>query len=369
MKRTHYLLAIIIAIILNTNTVIAQREPLSVAVGYEFAASEDVVRLNELVVSLESQLQTAFENEGIEIVLTNDPENANIYVILDLVSEQTNLYIDVIASNPPHTLLPSEFLVPHIFGQLPLSGAPDDPLLTGTAVQIIVGMGAYTLGDCDTVTTQFTASQPASGSLGLFGHQVIAYTNFYLGNCALVAEDYDSAAAFYQANMDIYQEHNFDQYYRIEASVNLAWVTYLAGETETAFGLLEINPPHHAEWMGVYPLLMRSNLYAQEMDYESAIADSNAAAKITPDNPALYIWNARIMMLMEAWDDALHEIGYVNKMSKDRHPEAIFYEGLIFYETGRTADALPLFQAYLQVEPEGRRATNAQEYIDLINGN
>ena len=347
----------------------ADQLPLNVFIGYDFAASEDVARLNEMIVSLQGRLGAAFQAENLVVSFTNDEEIADLHINLDLADNQATLYIDLAAVDPFPPALPSPYLMPHLHSGLPLSGSPDNPRLEEVTVEIIVAIGAYIRGDCATTTEQLSSVLPTIDTVAVFIEQLTAYLNFYLANCALIDEDYEIAGELYQTNLDIYNVNNFADRYRVEASVNLAWIYFEElGDATTALALLDFPILTHTEWLGVYPLAMRAYIYAMQANHDAAFAEVEAAINLMPGDPSPYVLSGQIYLLFQEWDNALGDFDWVDKNFGD-YPDTYFYRGMTLHELGEDADAVADFATYLEMAPHGFHAEEAQEYINTIGGN
>jgi tetratricopeptide (TPR) repeat protein len=343
----------------------AQDDDLSIAIGYAWAESGDEERLDAIIVTLQDGITAALEAHEVTPVYVD--EDADLSINLDLVNDQATLYVDLVAVEPESGLFPSPLIVPHLLTEMPLVGSPDNPDLEAAIVAITTAVGLYILNDCEAAIPYFDSAEALNESLDGFTNQMYTYINFYRANCALAAEDYEVAAAAYEENLRIYVENDFADRYRIEATVNLAWALFQQDETALPLDLLDGVLTSKPEWIEVYPLMMHAYLSASNGDYDMAVGDMNAAIKVVPDDPLLYVVSAQVFILAEDYDSAAADLRQAQKINPD-YADIYFYQGVVDYELGEEADALVNFDEYLALEPEGRLAEQAAEYITLIEG-
>lgn len=316
--------------------------------------------------SLQASLESALVAEGFEITFTGDKDSADMVIELDQVD---HLFIDLVMNGPFPPILPSAFLLPHIHTEFPLSGDPANPRMETLAVDIFVAMGAYLNGDCETATRYLQMALPSVDTVVVFAEQLIAYLNFYMGNCALISGDYATALQLYETNLAIYADNDFDSRYQLETAANLAWI-YLTERQDSAaaFALLDIPPVLHAEHLWLPFAGMKAYLHALQGDRQQAFDTIDQMINCLVDLPMPYVYSGRIHAVFGEWDSALEDFDWVEKNFKD-YTDVYFYRGAVLYEMGEYADALYDLEEYLAQSPHGALALAAQTYIDAMIGN
>lgn len=203
------------------------------------------------------------------------------------------------------------------------------------------------------------------------------FINFYQANNLIMLGDYD--AAINRLENIIFED---DINGRMEI-VNLAWLYVITNRTEDALTLLndylDITPElvqnsfKTDNWINIYEILpRRAQLYALAFDYDSAIADMDAAIEIAEANNAsdtqlaeLYTLRGEIIFLIYEWDRVLDNFNTALEFDPDYAP-AYFQRGILYYTMAQRESALADFQHYLEIAPDGDDAAEAQRYIDSI---
>ncbi len=187
--------------------------------------------------------------------------------------------------------------------------------------------------------------------------------SFYLGNLALAREDYESAIQLFQ------------QIERIPKS-NLAWAYLQNGQEDEAFSFIT-NEINNAIENNVHPsisyfLEVRAILYTLIFDYDNAIADIDEAIAVAEENnfhnsslARLYTIRGEIIFLIYEWDRVEDNFNMAIELNPE-YDRAYFQRGVLYYTMARREDALADFQTYLDIQPNGIYADEAQSYIESI---
>jgi tetratricopeptide (TPR) repeat protein len=374
MGHAHYRLLIISLVLFATglfSTGINAQEgappPMPIFIGYEFVAPENAERLDETVLSLQAQLATAFANAGVQVVFIEDGERADLSINLNLVD---HLFVDIRLVNPHPTQLPSPFLLPHVINQIPLSGDLENPRLQEMIVDILVALGTYIRGDCETTVQKLSSVMSLLDSVAIFADQLTGYLDFYLGTCALIAEDYEGAAAYYQTSIDIYAANDAEQHRLIEPSVNLAWIIFEEmGDPGRAFELLQLPRAPHTERLLARALAMQAYLHAAQGQHNEAMNVVEEALGLMPDEPYPVILSGQIFLVLDDVDGAWGEFDWAVKSFGKDFPEVYFHRGAFLVSIDEEEEALYDFEDYLASDPDGPFARDAQRHLDEINGN
>lgn len=202
--------------------------------------------------------------------------------------------------------------------------------------------------------------------------------NYFLGNIALINQDYDLAINHY---------NDYEWEYLPFYSMNLAWTLLQVGESEQAINhltdvvkLYEGLPPY------VIWLRNRANIYALAFDYTSAINDMDTAIQFVESDEfderlylstyieprgivglksTLYKERGDLIMLIYEWNRALEDYNTAIELDPD-YAEAYYRRGILLYTMVEREDAIADFEMYLELDPDGEFAESAEEYINNI---
>ena len=231
---------------------------------------------------------------------------------------------------------------------------PDSP---DEAAEMASTLLLYAAGRCD-----------AAGA----GFGRLADAAFYRGNCALLAGDYKAAIAFYG---DVLVDK--DERPRRDTMTNLAWAAVQSGDGETALATMDQLVAY--DWpfprQSAEALADRAQIEALLFDYDAAIADMDAALRVYGETPAhsfsrsflaeLYTLRGQMVLLTYEWDAVLAD--YHRAIEADpAYAPAYFQRGVLYYTEGPREQALPDFERYLELAPEGFYADEAADYIESI---
>ncbi len=191
--------------------------------------------------------------------------------------------------------------------------------------------------------------------------------NLYLGNCALVQEDYPAAIEAFEA---ILFDPGGSPFTAVAAK--LAWSYLQLGQHEKAFEVIDLDV--NDEWASVagkaQALSKRAQFNALISNHNAAIDDMNTAIALTPHEPDLYILRGQIYLNLYEWDKSLEDFNTAIELAPD-YAEAYFQRGVLYYsilQTGQELreEALADFRHYLELAPDGPYAVQARDYADKI---
>lgn len=251
-----------------------------------------------------------------------------------------------------------------LFFKVPASVRTDDVFLDDFST-LGAALGLYALDRCDLAQPLLEAALKRLMS-GI--EETAANTNlinFYLGNCALIVDDFDTAITLFETIIAA-GEHAFE----FSAVVNLAWLYVHIGQPETGFKQMQalidavLADEQYANLRaGVYA--KRAQLYALTFDYDAAVDDMDTALSYAPHDPALYVLRGQMVLLTYEWDAVLADY---NKalMLDPLFAEAYFYRGVLFYSQGPRERALEDFEMYLRLDFDGVHSEEAARYVESI---
>lgn len=194
---------------------------------------------------------------------------------------------------------------------------------------------------------------------------------FYLANIKILQGDYE-AALKYLDQTDIRSS-----WQSVQFAVHQAWILFQQGNKDEAFRLLnmeyDISTTLDLEpSVRVILISHRAQLYALAFDYDSAIADMNAAIELAEENgldnttlAELYTIRGEIIFLIYEWDRVLDNFNHALEIDSNYAP-AYFQRGVLYYTMALREDALADFEHYLELAPEGQYAEEAEDYIESI---
>jgi tetratricopeptide (TPR) repeat protein len=326
-------------------------------------------------------VETQLNQYGVEVQLSED-ETAQIGISLGedyfafwLASARDSITSPIIYSNTT---------IPHC-GDLTGGGVPERYQLTAAShsllQQLVVALGLYQAG---LYGDSYTLLYELEAELMLFYYfpsfSFREYWNFYQANNLIMIGDFDAAITLLEETIFDPENSNPGRTH----VTNLAWLYIHIGKTDEALTLLkdylptvcssitldENNPYIHLGQLET--LARRAQLYALAFDYDSAIADMDAAIDLAEAHEVsdeqlaeLYTLRGEIIFLIYEWDRVLENFNTALKLNPDYAP-AYFQRGVLYYTMTEPENALADFQHYLELASDGEYATEAQRYIDSI---
>jgi tetratricopeptide (TPR) repeat protein len=115
----------------------------------------------------------------------------------------------------------------------------------------------------------------------------------------------------------------------------------------------------------VWSLQNRARLDALAFRYNDALADMNAALKIAPNSPVLYLQRGQVYLLLYEWDKVLADYNTALELDPD-YADAFFYRGILYYTRNVPQAALADFARYQTLASNGVHAAEAAKYADQI---
>jgi lipoprotein NlpI len=250
-----------------------------------------------------------------------------------------------------------------------------EPPLEATTLQRAVGLSLYAINRCDLATPHWQAASTTEHNDSLF----------YLGNCALLNRNYDSAVEFFEEHLALSTKKQNN----IAPNINLSWAYLQAERDSEAYDLIDsyaqpaIDNAPEGQWWDVFYLIRSAKLYALTSDYDDAIICMDAAITIVSNTPdhlflngakinlaELYTLRGQMWLLLYEWDEVLADYNTAIELDPT-YPDAYFYRGVLYYsvlQAGLTwrEEALADFEQYLELSPEGDLAEQARDYADAI---
>lgn len=179
---------------------------------------------------------------------------------------------------------------------------------------------------------------------------------FYQGVCALQRGDLATA------------ETTFSALNSPAARINLAWIYLQTGRPEQSFSELDRLIAMEPENYTFYTI--RAQLHALNFDFDAAIRDMDTAIALADRLGTdairlarLYVQRGQIRLLLYEWDRVLADYDQAIMIAPE-DPVAYYYRGVLYYTTLVDRErALPDFERYLSLAPDGEHAVQAATYL------
>ncbi|GAB4329552.1 MAG: hypothetical protein Kow00117_15520 [Phototrophicales bacterium] len=192
------------------------------------------------------------------------------------------------------------------------------------SAQFATGLLLFIIGNCETNTTDLFIALQGAVENPAWEDQL----NFYLGNCALINEEYQTAIDFFS----LVQNDALNNPYWSPA-INTSFAYIMLGESETGFQLLEdliaLLPAWSPDIADV--LTRRAMLYALTNNQSAALNDFETALTTNPNFAPCF-----------------------------------YYRGIYYADLGQFDAARADLQRYLELAPEGEFAESALEYLQNL---
>jgi tetratricopeptide (TPR) repeat protein len=274
------------------------------------------------------------------------------------------------------------YVTPYVTMQLPVSSAleaafsvtsivtinPEDQTTTDAALTLTKGMAYYALGRWDDAIAIFNQLRDSSEAF-TDNPYTPASIQFYLASSLLETGKPEEARELYEA---ILNDSDHDLEFTWSAAVNLGWLDLQEGREDEAFEQLTQaidNFSNNDDSYVIHPLTRRSQLYALAFRFDEAVADMDAAIELDPDNPTLYIERGQRLLLLYEWDRALADYNRAIELDPN-YADAYYYRGVLYASVPEGFDArveaIADFQHYLELNPNGAHAQDAQRYLSQI---
>ncbi|MBZ0282119.1 MAG: tetratricopeptide repeat protein [Anaerolineae bacterium] len=208
---------------------------------------------------------------------------------------------------------------------------------------------------------------------------------FYLGNCSVVREDYITAVLYYENGL--ITSGPFWQIRSVYHAINLSWVYLQTDDEIKAFEIADFALKTSNYWASVTPFWISFNLKVLRIHaqlnilasrFNDALADLNRAIQFST-NPeivrhpsknlllSLYDLRGQMYRALYEWDSALADFNAALELDP-AYAEAYYQRGLLYASILQTGvefydEALADFQHYLELAPEGEHAAEAAQYI------
>lgn len=350
-------------------------EPLTVNIHIDRADQDQTndVIAPELLEPLKAQLHG--HNIRVQVITGVVEKSYALWLVDNPISQGNHIYsvgtgLNILIDLPQSSLLREEFV----------------EIITGAGVghhetlaMYLTGVVLYTLDRCDEALTYLEAldhQDKDQTNTPVFLNDSIA---FFSGVCAIRREDYGEAVQ--QLERVVY-ERDIDE--RSESAViNLAWLYLHSDRDAEAFALLddymgEISEPDDQAPVTLTVsqsdrLVIRAEFHALNADFDAALKDMDTAIAFASTYLAsldmlaeLYEERGQIRLLTYEWDAVLADYNAAIE-AVPNYAEAYYRRGLLYYTTlVDRENALPDFERYLELAPDGEFAADAAQYITDI---
>jgi tetratricopeptide (TPR) repeat protein len=279
------------------------------------------------------------------------------------VNNGNNLIILQVQPHTPSQLAPSPAL-------MPIHNQPTDFSLAQLQresqvvefVQLAAGLSLYAAGRCDMATDYLQLPEALDNDAS--GVSIARDTiEFYLGNCALLADEYDRAAEHFLAAISRTDDGRLVS---SAPAINLIWTYLHTGrslEAETWLESDEVLAAEDADELAI--MSHRAYLYALAFRFDDAIADMDAVIERDPGNPEHHVQRGRLVMLLYEWDRVLEDYNTAIELDPYYAP-AYYYRGILYYSILQRKPALEDFEQYIRLAPQCEYASQAETYAQSI---
>ncbi len=197
----------------------------------------------------------------------------------------------------------------------------------------------------------------------------------YIAYCAILQSDYAQAID----NLEAVQSQQFDDNVVVQTQVNLAWTYIQAVQQARAFEVMDEfvaatapDGEYSDDSNHITALSQRAHLHALTFAFDPAIADASAAielAELTDQGDErlarLYKQRGDHIFLIYEWNRVLADYDTAVELDAT-YADAYFARGVLYYTQGPRSLALPDFEQFLALAPQGAKAQAAADYIESI---
>jgi tetratricopeptide (TPR) repeat protein len=305
-------------------------------------------------------------------------DTADIHVVSRLGEVSSGVIMTL--SKTPHFELHQSPILYEEYRRIIYFDYPDLDNETYTVeIDYLTAIALYSANQCNAANSYFT--ELATVDSQAYETRQQSY-DFYRGTCALANEEIDLAATYFQKNYELSGDT-----LSFQTTANLAWIRFIQGDIETAFALLDnyIEPISNLPDMDNEPsystereLAVRAQFHALNNDFDAALADINTALDLYYDSvdspfdvdPAilapLFVQRGQIHLLLYEWDKVLEDYNTALQIDPD-YADPYYYRGVLYYSVRfERENAIPDFERYLELAPEGELAEKAQQYLTDI---
>lgn len=335
----------LILLFVTSLSVHAQEEEMRQTISLELV--DDSFLENELLDDLIAPIMEQLETDDI-IIVFEEGDYPNIQ-IKDISSE--DMMLIVVSSDYPVQIANSLLLSQHYY--------PDRFMIPDFQSEdtnsLITGFAHYILGNYKTAIEYFRHYEGHGGAIA----------QFYIGNAHVALNNYQEAVYAYESALELSPTPNHATIY------NLSWTYVQLNDADNAIAVFD-NLLQHSFFRTRNEYARRARIYALLFDYDNAIVDINTAISWEQNfqnSPTilayLYTIRGEIIFLIYEWDRVEENFDTAIELDPTYAP-AYFQRGILFYTMARREDALADFETYLELDPDGIYAEDAQAHIESI---
>jgi hypothetical protein len=318
----------------------------------------DGVNNPELTTEFFDMLATQLSESGINIEIVELSSGMSaVHVLFRPVSSRQDgitdkiAYIITLNHNPLIQLSP--VLIPILRDNAVIFNAPKE-----IAVKVTAGLVFIENQRCDLATELFTTIQTETTESALQSH-----FPFFLGVCALLDGDYETAETIYQSILN----DNLTGTYYTTTPINLAWVYLQTERGDEGIALVDDLLANYPYWSldRHDTLARRAQLQAQLGNFDDAIADIDSALQTRPNDFNLHVVRGRINQQFEQTEQALRDFTNAVTFNPNFAP-AYYYRGALYIQLGQPDDAKTDFDTYLKISPGGDFADLCRTELETL---
>lgn len=279
-------------------------------------------------------------------------------------------------------------IIPFDLTQSPLLRESYNEIISDTVgldlhTSYLTGVILYMLGRCDEALPYFDSLNHIPDEYDQPVESIYTRNSpaFFRGVCALDRGDIEGAIPLFEQVAYRGGDRTGVRPLPTPGAINLAWAYLQVDRDAEAFALLDdyvsyiVGP---LDLLLAVPnlhrldaLVLRAKFHALNADFDAALDDMDTAItlvkKHNPNNPIdlaeLYLEQGQIRLLTYEWDAVLADYNTSIELAPNQ-AEAYYRRGLLYYTTlVDRENALPDFERYLELYPDGPFAADAAQYI------
>lgn len=277
-------------------------------------------------------------------------------------------------------------IIPFDLTQSPLLRESYNEIISDTVgldlhTSYLTGVILYMLGRCDEALPYFDSLNHIPDEYDQPVESIYTRNSpaFFRGVCAIDRGDIEDAIPLFE--QVAYRNGYSSRPEPTPGLINLAWAYLQVDRDEEAFALLDdyvdyvvgpLDQPLAVPNLNRRDVIvMRAKFHALNADFDTALGDTETAiALVKKHSPGdshglakLYLEQGQIRLLTYEWDAVLEDYNTAIELAPNQ-AEAYYRRGLLYYTTlVDRENALPDFERYLELYPDGPFAVDAAQYI------
>jgi hypothetical protein len=368
------ILIVLGCLFLQTQTSLSQEDKNVIYVSYEVRNPKAEKIKNDLFQRIESYAKRTLDVEIIFFEVGDvNHSNPSLHLIFDWEESEmfgTTLEMRTLVS-PLKQISPILYDIPAVVKDRNTGG--------DFTFWMITSHIAYVAGYCD-------EAKVAANQAAYLDHQFTLFVTprydagmeaFFKSNCLILEGDYEGALEWSYVTWASTSRDLI-----IPVNMNMGWIYVQLGEVDQALKFVQgsenlIVANDRPELLSEF-FAKRSGLYTLINDFDTALADINTALDLYYDSvdspfnvdPAilapLFVQRGQIHLFLYEWDKVLEDYNTALQIDP-AYADPYYYRGVLYYSVRfERENAIPDFERYLELAPDGELAEKAQQYLTDI---